>query len=175
MFNLVSATNLQHEPTAKNANHAQSPASSAFESCESVAKSCESPAHPESFRTFSQLIRKPDPPIITDDAHDSHDSQRGENKTETFSGGEAGQDDLPTHYEGGTNGKVYGDTKWIRQQLKRLPPLMRKQAIETYSTLYQKAYNAEPKEHTKESAGRFVANNWLRLQVEGVLKPRRHS
>lgn len=61
------------------------------------------------------------------------------------------------------------DAKWIRQQLERIPPRYRQQAMDGYSEAYQSAYDAEPAEHRKENAARFAANTRLRKFIDKVL------
>lgn len=61
------------------------------------------------------------------------------------------------------------DAKWIRQQLERIPPRYRQQAMDGYSDAYQAAYDAEPAEHRKENAARFAANTRLRKFIDKVL------
>lgn len=61
------------------------------------------------------------------------------------------------------------DAKWIRQQLERIPPRYRQQAMDGYSEAYKSAYDAEPVEHRKENAARRAANERLRKYVEKVL------
>lgn len=61
------------------------------------------------------------------------------------------------------------DAKWIKQQLERIPPRYRQQAMDGYSEAYQSAYDAEPAEHRKENAARFAANTRLRKFIDKVL------
>lgn len=61
------------------------------------------------------------------------------------------------------------DAKWIRQQLERIPPRYRQQAMDGYSEAYQSAYDAEPVGHKKENAARFAANTRLRKFIDKVL------
>lgn len=60
------------------------------------------------------------------------------------------------------------DTKWLQQQLARIPLQHRVTACLAYSKVWQEAHDAEPLQHCKENAGRFAANSRLRAYIKKV-------
>lgn len=62
------------------------------------------------------------------------------------------------------------DEQWIKEQLFKLQPRDRKQAIEGYKKLFKEAYDNEPIKHKKSNVARFTANSRLRKFVALTLK-----
>ena len=62
------------------------------------------------------------------------------------------------------------DEQWIKEQLFKLQPRDRKQAIEGYKKLFKAAHDAEPVRHKKSNVARFTANSRLRKFVALTLK-----
>jgi len=61
------------------------------------------------------------------------------------------------------------DSKWIIEQLAKLPAHFRAVAIKAYSNVYLEVYNATEKPHQKHGEARREANTRLREYVERVL------
>lgn len=61
-----------------------------------------------------------------------------------------------------------GDVKWFQSVIVQIPVHHRVVACEGYSKVWQAAYDAEPKPHCKENAGRFAANTRLREYIKKV-------
>lgn len=61
------------------------------------------------------------------------------------------------------------DENWIKEQLFKLPPQKRKEAIEGYKKLFKEAYEKEQINHKKSNVARFTANSRLRQFVKLTL------
>lgn len=62
------------------------------------------------------------------------------------------------------------DSKWIIEQLVKLPPAYRERAIEAYSNVYLEVHNATEKPHQKDGEARREANTRLRRYIDAVTK-----
>lgn len=61
------------------------------------------------------------------------------------------------------------DSKWIVEQLARLPPAYRERATKAYSEVYEQVYVSVPLRHQKHGEARREANTRLREYIERVL------
>lgn len=61
------------------------------------------------------------------------------------------------------------DKKWIREQLRKLPPSAWSAALRGYEKVFSESYDSEPLEHKKENKARFSANFRLREYVEKII------
>lgn len=62
------------------------------------------------------------------------------------------------------------DRKWIKEQLRKLPPAYQQKAQAGYIEAFKGAHDAEPVDHKKMNAARKEANTRLRLFVDKVTK-----
>ena len=61
------------------------------------------------------------------------------------------------------------DSKWIIEQVAKLPPAYRERAIEAYSDVYEQVYTNTAIRHQKHGEARREANIRLRKYIERVL------
>lgn len=64
------------------------------------------------------------------------------------------------------------DSKWIAEQLIKLPPDYREHATKAYSDVYERVYSSVPLRHQKHGEARREANTRLRKYIERVLSAR---
>lgn len=58
------------------------------------------------------------------------------------------------------------DAEWIKQQLLRLPPSLRRKVLLKYADVYEVTFDVEPVSYRKENRARHEANVRLRKFVE---------